>query len=57
MPKRTVIDLDEALHRRLKVLAGLAGRNIRKETNDAIEAHLERRFKEPKILKALKETR
>lgn len=57
MSKRTVIDLSEVLHRKLKVLAGLAGRNIREETNDAIEAHLEKRFKEPEILKALEETK
>ena len=54
--KRFVIDIDEPLHRKLKILAGIKRVRIRKLTNKAVEMYLEKEY-EPAISKVLRETK
>lgn len=48
-----LITVSEGLHTELKILVGAANTCIRKEVDNALRIHLDERFKEPEIRKAL----
>ena len=53
--KRFVLDVDEDLHRDIRILAGLDRVRVRKLTDEAIEKYVEKRFSESETLRALRE--
>jgi len=51
--KRTVIDVTPEMHQDLGLLAKIAGTTIRREVEQAITAHLEKRWNNEPIKSAL----
>ena len=54
--KRYVIDVDESMHRKLKILAGVRRVKIRKLTDEAVEMYLKEKY-ESSISEILKENK
>jgi len=52
--RRTVIDVDKSMHRRLKLYAIIDAVKVRKVVDEALRAYDKRRSEDPETIKALK---